>query len=117
MDIYLRSGEMDRVVKENDRFKNDLESLTKDYVTLWKANKSQCIAKTSVKWEAKVATLNRNLNQQKEEARTSKEKFMRARALASTYQRKNQRLEAQMRDARATKVENEALTHKIQELK
>ena len=40
MDIYLRSGEMDQVIKERDRFKDDLESLTKDYVTLRKANKS-----------------------------------------------------------------------------
>ena len=77
---------MDRVVKERDYFKNDLESLTKEYVTLRKANKSRCIGKTSVEWEAEVATLNRELNQQKEEFRTNKEKFMRARALASTYQ-------------------------------
>ena len=86
MDIYLRSSEMDRVIKERDHFKDDLKSLTKDYVTLEKANKSQRIGKTSVEWEAKVATLNRELNQQKEEVRTNKEKFTRACALASTYQ-------------------------------
>ena len=40
MDIYLRSGEIDRVIKERDCFKDNLESLTKDYVTLWKAKKS-----------------------------------------------------------------------------
>ena len=48
MDIYLRSGEMDRVIKERDRFKDDLKSLTNDYVTLRKANKSRRIGKTSV---------------------------------------------------------------------
>ena len=85
-------------------------------MTLRKANKSRRIGKTPVEWEAEVATLNHELNHQKEEVRTNKEKFMRARALASTYQRKNQRLEAQVRDARATRVENEALIHRIQEL-
>ena len=77
---------MDRVIKERDHFKDDLESLTKDYVTVQKANKSRCIGKTSLEQEAKVATLNCELNQQKEEVRTNKEKFTRARALAYTYQ-------------------------------
>ena len=85
MGIYFMSSEMDRAIKERDRFKDDLESLTKDYVTLKKANKSWCIGKTSVQWEAKVTTLNRELNQQKKEIRTNKEKFMRARAFTSTY--------------------------------
>ena len=87
---------MDRVIKERDHFKENLESLAKDYVTLRKAKKSRHMGKTSIEWEAKVTTLNRKLNQKKEEVRTNKEKFMRARALASTYQRRNQRLEAQM---------------------
>ena len=77
---------MDRVVKKRDCFKDDLESLTKDYVTLKKANKSRRIGKTLVEWELKVTILNRELNQQKEEIKTNKEKFTRARALASTYQ-------------------------------
>ena len=77
---------MDRVVKEKDRFKDDLKSLTKDYVTLKKANKSRRIGKAPVEQEAEVTTLNRELNQQKEKVMTNKEKFMRTRALASTYQ-------------------------------
>ena len=77
---------MDRVIKERDRFKDDLESLTKDYMTLRKPSKAQRISKTSVESKAKVATLNRELNQQKEEVKTNKEKFTRAYALASTYQ-------------------------------